>query len=102
MAQFMMAILSVGDSKKIFIDQAKASVANKSEGEKMMITLLDTKSRSEGHDIWTNLHNKFPDDALCYYYSALTMPDSVHAFNMMTEYLQKYPSSPEALNNLAY
>jgi tetratricopeptide (TPR) repeat protein len=101
-AQVGMAVLSVGDTKKMYTDKAKASVANKSEGEKIMVTLLDIKSPKESHAIWTNLHNKFPDDALCYYYYALTMPDSVQAFNTITEYLQKYPSSPEALNNLAY
>jgi len=102
MAQLGMAVLSVGDTKKMYVDKAKTSTSNKSESEKIIVTLLDTKSPKESHDIWTNLHNKFPDDALSYYYYALTMPDSVQAFNTITEYLQKYPSSPEALNNLAY
>jgi TolA-binding protein len=30
------------------------------------------------------------------------MPDSIQVFNTTMEYLQKYPSSPEAINNLAY
>ena len=29
-----------------------------------MVSLLDAKSRKEGHEIWISLHNKFPDDAL--------------------------------------
>src|SRR4051794_21289130 len=102
MVQFMMAMMTYGDTKKMYTDKAKASAAGKSEGEKMMVTLLDAKSRREGHEIWINLHNKFPDDAMCYYYYALSMPDSVQAFDTMTAYLQKYPSSSEALNNLAY
>ncbi len=102
MAQLGMAVLSVGDTKKMYVDKAKTSTSNKSEGEKIIVTLLNTKSPKESHEIWANLHNKFPDDALSYYYYALTMPDSVQVFNTITEYLQKYPSSPEALNNLAY
>ena len=98
----MMAIMTHGDTKKMYTDKAKASAAGKSEGEKMMVTLLDAKSRKEGHEIWINLHNKFPDDAMCYYYYALSMSDSVQAFDTMTAYLQKYPSSSEAINNLAY
>src|ERR1051326_1237478 len=102
MVQFMMSRLSVGDTRKMYNDQAKNSVANKSEGEKMIVTLIDVKTRDEAHGIWTNLHNKFPDDAMSYYYYILTMADSTQIFSAMTEYLQKYPSSPEALNNLAY
>jgi Tfp pilus assembly protein PilF len=102
MAQFMMAMLTVGDTKKMYIEKTKVSVAKKSEGEKMLVSLLDAKSRKEGHEIWIKLHNKFPDDTFSYYYYALSMPDSVQEFDAMTEYLQKYPSSPEAINNLAY
>jgi tetratricopeptide (TPR) repeat protein len=102
MAQFMMAILTVGETKKMYIDKAKKSVANKSEGEKVMVSLLDTKSQKDSHEIWISLHNKYPDDALCYYYYALTIPDSTQVFDTIMAYLQKYPSSPEALNNIAY
>lgn len=102
MVQFMMAIMTYGDTKKMYIDKAKASATDKSEGEKMLVSLLDAKSRKEGHEIWIKLHNKFPDDTFSYYYYALSMPDSVQEFDAMTEYLQKYPSSPEAINNLAY
>ena len=39
---------------------------------------------------------------MCYYYYALSIPDSAQAFDTMAAYMQKYPSSPEAINNLAY
>ena len=100
--QILMANLSTGDAKKLYSEKAKGSVANKSEGEKILVTLLDAKSPKERHEIWTNLHNKFPDDAMSFYFYALTMPDSIQVFNATMEYLQKYPSSPEAINNLAY
>ena len=76
-------------------------MANKSEGEKMIVTLVDAKSLDEAHGIWTNLHNKFPDDAMSYYYYyyIITMSDTTKVFDSLTEYLQKYPWSPEAMNN---
>src|SRR6476661_8573467 len=49
MVQFMMAMLSVGDTKRMYIEKTKMSVAKKSEGEKMLVSLLDAKSRKEGH-----------------------------------------------------
>jgi len=102
MVQFLMSRLSVGDTKKMYADEARMSVANKSEGEKMFITLLDAKSVDEAHGIWSNLHTKFPDDAMSYYYYIITMSDTTKVFDALTEYLQKYPSSPEAINNIAY
>jgi tetratricopeptide (TPR) repeat protein len=102
MVQFMMSRLSVGDTRKMYSDQAKNSVANKSEAEKMIITLVDAKSLDEAHGIWTSLHNKFPGDAMSYYYYIITMSDTTKVFDALTEYLQKYPSNPEGINNIAY
>lgn len=102
-AQVLMANLSSGSVKKQFSANALKSSANKSEGEKMLVTLLDTgMSEDSRRDVWARLYTMFPDDKMVGIYYVFTRATPAEQLTITEQLVKKFPNEAALYNIMGY
>jgi Tfp pilus assembly protein PilF len=95
--------LTVGDTRKNFAERAIRSATNKTEGEKILVTLLDEKSTPETRrDIWASLHQMFPDGAMIENYYVISRATPKERIDAAEIFIKKYPTKGAMHNLLGY
>lgn len=102
-ALVFMANLSNGATKKAYSARAVKSAANKTEGEKIFASLQDTgATQASRREIWTKLHNMFPDGKMISLYYLFTRATPAEQFTVGQEMLKKFPDDACFYNIMAY
>lgn len=102
-ALVLMSNLNYGQTRKDFAERAMKSAADKTEGEKMFASLLDTSlKQAQRQDIWAKLHTMFPDGAFIGHIYVISRSDKDESFNAAQEYIKKFPDEPGMYNIIAY
>jgi tetratricopeptide (TPR) repeat protein len=106
---FSVALLLIGtftydESQEAYFERAKKSVSNKSEGEKLLVSLIDTKDkdREECTRVWDKLIKMYPDDKGLNLAAITRETDSSKFLNRLLGYVKRFPSEPSAYNHLGY
>jgi Pre-mRNA 3''-end processing (cleavage and polyadenylation) factor len=95
--------MTVGETRKDYTQRAIKSASNKTEGEKLLVTLLDEKGTIETRrDIWARLHQMFPDGGMIENYYVSTRATPQERMTAGQEYLKKYPAKGYIHNLLGY
>ena len=98
-----MSNLSRGEARKAYAQKALKSAANKTEGEKLVASLVDEKSTQESRrEIWGKLHDMFPDDAILANVYVQTRATPEEQLAAAQEYIKKFPDEPSMYNTIAY
>jgi tetratricopeptide (TPR) repeat protein len=98
-----MANLSTGEAKKIYIQGAIKSAANKTEGEKLFASVVaEGNTPEENRAIWARLVEMFPDGSMirAFYVNTRETPDE--RFATAEEYIQQFPDKAFMYNYIAY
>ena len=94
--------LSYGEVQKSYFAKAKQSAANKSEGEKLFVSLIDAKDASARDVIWEKLAMMYPDDKDIQLTNVVRGTDTAMILNNLLAYVKKFPSEASAYNMLGY
>jgi len=98
-----MANLSYGNARKEYEQKALKSATNKTEGEKLFVSLLDSSlTQQNRQDIWAKLYTMFPDGAMLGHFYVVTRATPEESFSAAEEYIKKFPDQPGMYNNIAY
>jgi len=99
----MLSNLSRGQARKDLAGRALKSVANKSAGEKLFVSLVDDKmSAKENSDTWAKLYAMYPDDKFIVYFYVQTRNTADDRFNAAQDYIKHFPEEPSMYNTIAY
>lgn len=98
-----LASLSQGETRKTFAKRAAESAQNKTEGEKLLASIVDEKSTPEtNRETWSKLHVLYPNDRAIGHFYAITRATPDERFTAMDEYVKKYPEEAGMYNMLGY
>lgn len=98
-----MSTITVGKTRKEYLDRAKASVTSKTEGEKLLVsTLAPDITAVARRQIWSDLADMFPDDAIVGAYYISTRNNPQQQFIAAQEYIKKFPAEACMYNLLGY
>lgn len=98
-----MSNLARGEAKKMYMERAVKSAANKTAGEKLFVTLVNEKNTPEqNRDIWAKLHSMFPDGEMIGDRYVQTRATPEERFAAAQEYIAKFPKQPAMYNTIAY
>jgi Tfp pilus assembly protein PilF len=98
-----MTNMSRGETRKAYRERAIKSAANKTEGEKLFVTLIDENTTQEkNRNIWAKLHEMFPDGGMIGYYYVVTRATPEERFAAAEDYIKKFPDNPGMYNLIAY
>lgn len=97
-----MANLSRGEAKKAYTDRAIKSAANKTPGEKLLVSTLLENKAEVNRETWAKLHGMFPDDAMLGNFYVVTRATPEEKFTAAEEYIKMFPEEPGMYNTLAY
>ena len=98
-----MANLSTGDTKKMYIQKAIKSAANKTEGEKLFASVVaEGNTPEENRATWAKLREMFPDGGMigAFYVNSRETPEE--RFAAAEEYIQQFPDHGYMYNSLGY
>ena len=102
-ALVFMSNLTYGNVRKDYSQKALKSAANKTDGEKLFASLLDSGlTQQNRQDIWAKLHTMFPDGAVLGHFYVVTRATPEESFAAAEEYIKKFPDEPGMYNNLGY
>lgn len=102
-ALVFMANLSSGSVKKGYSAKAVKSSANKTEGEKLFASIMDTGMTQDSRRIvWTKLYNMFPDDRMMGVYYLFTRATPAEQFTVGQELVKKFPNEIALYNIMGY
>jgi tetratricopeptide (TPR) repeat protein len=102
-ALVFMSNLTYGNVRKDYIQKAIKSAMNKTEGEKLFASLLDSGlTQQNRQDIWAKLHTTFPDGAVLGHFYVITRATPEESFSAAEDYIKKFPDEPAMYNNLGY
>ena len=98
-----MSNLTYGNARKDYTQRALKSAVNKTGGEKLFSSLLDSGlNRQNRQDVWAKLHTMFPDDAVLGHFYVITRATPEESFAASEDYIKKFPDQPGMYNNIAY
>lgn len=102
-ALVFMSNLTRGEARKMYTERALKSAANKTEGEKLFVTLVNEKNtQDQNRDIWAKLHSMFPDGDMIGDRYVQTRATPEERFAAAQEYIAKFPKQPAMYNTIAY
>jgi tetratricopeptide (TPR) repeat protein len=102
-ALVFMTTMTNGETKKMYAKRALESAANKTEGEKLLASLVDEKNTEETRrDIWAKLHEMFPDGAMIGHYYVVSRATPEERFDAAQAYINKFPQEAAMYNMIAY
>jgi tetratricopeptide (TPR) repeat protein len=102
-ALVFMANLSSGSIKKAYSAKAVKSSANKTEGEKLFASLVDTgMTQDSRRNVWAKLYNMFPEDRMMGVYYIFSRATPGEQFTVGEELVKKFPNEPALHNIMAY
>ena len=102
-ALVFMSNLTRGEARKMYTERALKSATNKTEGEKLFVTLVNEKNTPEqNRDIWAKLHAMFPDGDMIGDRFVQTRATPEERFAAAQEYIAKFPKQPAMYNTIAY
>ena len=102
-ALVFMSNLTRGEARKMYTERALKSAANKTEGEKLFVTLVNEKNTQEqNREIWAKLHSMFPDGDMIGDRYVQTRATPEERFAAAQEYIAKFPKQPAMYNTIAY
>ncbi|MEO8412727.1 MAG: tetratricopeptide repeat protein [Ginsengibacter sp.] len=102
-ALVFMTNLTYGNVRKDYAQKALKSATNKTEGEKLFASLVDSAGTQQSRsDTWAKLHAMFPDGAVLAHFYVITRATPGESFNAAEDYVKKFPDQPGMYNNLAY
>lgn len=102
-ALVFMSNLTRGEARKMYTERALKSAANKTEGEKLFVTLVNEKNTQEqNREIWAKLHSMFPDGEMIGDRYVQTRATPEERFAAAQEYIAKFPKQPAMYNTIAY
>lgn len=102
-ALVFMSNLTRGEARKMYAERALKSAANKTEGEKLFVTLVNEKNTQEqNREIWAKLHSMFPDGDMIGNRYVQTRATPEERFAAAQEYIAKFPKQPAMYNTIAY
>ena len=98
-----LANLTTGDTRKSYAAKALSSAANKTEGEKLFASIVDsTLTREQRQEVWNKLHSMFPDGAMLGHFYVVTRPTADERLAAAQEYIKKFPDEAGMYNTIAY
>ncbi|MBC7890207.1 MAG: hypothetical protein H7Z13_20220 [Ferruginibacter sp.] len=98
-----MSNITVGETKKDFIQKAISSAANKTAGEKLFASLADpNNSEAVNRETWAKLHDMFPDGTMIGNFYVITRATPEERFAAAEDYIKKFPESAAMYNTIAY
>ena len=98
----LLANMSVGATRKAYAERALKSAENKTEGEKLFASIVESKDRATAGEILAKLHEMFPDGSLIAWYYAQTRATPEENFQASEDNLKKFPDNPAFYNTMAY
>jgi tetratricopeptide (TPR) repeat protein len=99
----LMSNLNRGTTSEEFAKKAVESSKDKTEGEKLFVSLLDTSlTQDQRSETWSKLHDMFPDGKFVSYLFVVTRKTPDEQFNAALDYSKKFPDEPAIYNYLAY
>ncbi len=102
-ALVFMANLSSGSVAKEYSAKAVKSSANKTGGEKLLASLMDTgMTQDSRRNVWTKLYNMFPDDRMMSVYYLFTRATPAEQFTVAQELIKKFPNEIALYNIMGY
>ena len=102
-ALVFMSNLTRGEARKMYTERALKSAANKTEGEKLFVTLVNEKNTQEqNREIWAKLHSMFPDGDMIGDRYVQTRATPEERFAAAQEYIAKFPKQAAIYNTIAY
>lgn len=101
-ANVFMSFITRGETSKSYAKKAIALSKGKTEGEQLFASLVDDKKNDETKEIWTKLHNIYPDCAVAgnYFVWSRSTPDE--RFAAAQDYLSQFPTKAWIHNTLGY
>jgi Tfp pilus assembly protein PilF len=98
-----MANMSTGDVKKMYIQKAIKSAANKTEGEKLFASIVaEENTPAENRAKWAKLHEMFPDGGMIGAFYVNTRETADERFAAAEEYIEQFPDNAFMYNSIAY
>lgn len=97
-----LANLSRGESRKVWAAKAVKSAANKTEGEKLFASLTNQNTPEQNREIWSKLHDMFPDGEMIGHYYVVTRATPEERFAAAEKYIQQFPDNAAMHNTIAY
>jgi Tfp pilus assembly protein PilF len=102
-ALVFMANLTYGNVRKDYIQKALKSAMNKTNGEKLFASILDSGlTQQNRRDVWAKLYTMFPDGAVLGHFYVITRATPEESFSAAEDYIKKFPDQPAMYNNLGY
>lgn len=102
-ALVFMANLSSGAIKNAYSAKAIKSSANKTEGEKLFASLMDTGvTQDSRRNVWAKLYNMFPDEKMMGVYYLFTRATPAEQFTVGQELVKKFPTEVALYNIMGY
>jgi len=102
-ALYYLATITAGNVSDNYSRRAKQSLADKTDGEKLFFTLLDTTlNQKEKSDLFEKLHTMYPGSALLSGYYSFTRGSDEKRFVATQEMIKQFPNEGTAYNNLGY
>ncbi len=98
-----MTNLNRGATRNAYAERAQKSAANKTDGEKLFASLIDsTKTAVQRKEIWSKLHSMFPDGEMLAHFYVVTRDTPEESFTAAQDYIKQFPNSPAMYNILGY
>lgn len=95
--------ITQGETRKKFAERAIKSAENKSEGEKLFVSIVKPENNQQANrEAWAKLHEMFPDGGMLAYFYVVTRPTAEERFLAAQQYIEKFPKNPAMYNTLAY
>ena len=102
-ALVFLATMTRGQTKEMYAKKAMESAADKTEGEKLFASLANEKATPEANrEVWTKLHDMFPDGAMIGYYYVITRATPQDRFDAAQKYMKQFPNEAAIYNDLGY
>ena len=101
--QVLLSNLSFGERKKQYAAEAMKSSVSKTEGDKMLVLMLDDQLTDEAaSEGWARLHKMFPDEKMIHTYYAYTRATPEERFDAAQDLIKQYPDAGWMYNILGY
>jgi len=102
-ALVFMANLTEGDVRKEYAQRAIKSAANKTEGEKLLASIVKEGTTPEtSRAAWAKLHDMFPDGGMIGNFYVVTRATPEERFEAAQKYIEQFPDNPWMYNTIAY
>jgi len=98
-----MANMTNGATRQVYAEKALKSAQNKTDGEKIFVSLRDTSSTQESRRaIWAKLYNMFPDAKMIGVYYLFSRATPAEQFSVGQELIKKFPDEASVYNIMGY